>query len=700
MLPAGRSRSAVLVSAFGRGVIAAGLGLGTLAVLVMVLWISSPYPDSGPDGAFHVATSLWLLAHGAELVRADTVGGHPSPMGAVPLLLCVLPVWLVHRAARDSADAAGEGDGDEYVAATDATAADAEAAGRHSAVGAFCAVSAGYLLVVLAAAEYARSGALPPARASLAFPVALVVTGAAAVGVWTARGRPLTPLLVWAPLRVQEAAARTRFRAKAGAAVRSASAGLLVLLGGGALLVAVALMWHAGAARESFTGLSGDWAGRVSVLLLAAALVPNAAMWGAAYGLGPGFALGTASTATPFAFTGPPALPEFPLLAAVPSHGPGTAVNWAAAAVPAVAALAVARFTARGAAPVRGMRGEAWSQGHTALVAGLAAVGCGTGAAVLAAASGGPLGTGALAEFGPVWWLVGPAALVWTAVVGVPAALLLRAWRLREQRWGWRWDAAKDEPVRAERKAEQTDRKDERKTDRKAERGAADGLGGADEEPELYDFLSADPWHEDGARETRWAALKKSSGGLMADFPTGPGPAPGVTATVDEPAPTRARPDATPVPETATPAPDAAPSREAASVQEAVPVREAASAKKSVPVREAASAKKSVPVREAAPVKKSVPVREAASVKKSVPVREAASVKKAAPVREAAPVQKTAPVREAAMPASGIPQAVPERAAESGAAAGSGGAAEPGERAGRGPDAPGHPDPGRDDAPR
>ncbi|MFE5245482.1 DUF6350 family protein [Streptomyces sp. NPDC056627] len=520
MLPAERSRSVALVSAFARGMIAAGLGLGSLAVLVMMLWISSPYPDSGPDGAFHVATSLWLLAHGAELVRADTVGGHPSPVATVPLLLVALPVWLIHRAARDSADPDPEGVGEDTAETGE------ETPGRHSAVGVFCAVSAGYLLVVLAAAEYARGGGLSPERASLGFPVACVVAGAAAAGVWAARGRPLTPLLVWAPLSVQEAAARTRFRAKAGTALRSAAAGVLVLLGGGAVLVAGALMWHAGAARESFVGLSDDWAGRVSVLLLAAALVPNAAMWGAAYGLGPGFALGTASTATPLAFTGPPALPEFPLLAAVPSHGPGTPVNWSAVAVPVLAALAVARFTARGAAPVRGAREEAWSQGHTALVAGLAAVGCGAGAAALAAAAGGPLGTGALAEFGPVWWLVGPAALVWTAVVGVPAALLIRAWRLREQRWGWRWDAAKAEP--AETGAEPAEGKPERKADRrKAERGAADrpGLGGADEDSDPYEFLSADPWHEDGARQARWAALKKNSGGLMAGLP-GPDPLP------------------------------------------------------------------------------------------------------------------------------------------------------------------------------
>ncbi|MFD9745954.1 DUF6350 family protein [[Kitasatospora] papulosa] len=544
MLSAERSRSAALASAFVRGVLAAGLGLGSLSVLVMLLWISSPYPDSGPGGALHVASGLWLLAHGAELVRADTVGGHPVPVGTVPLLLGVLPVWLVHRAARDSAET-----GERSSAGT-------------SAVGAFCAVSAGYLLVVLASAAYAQGGALPADRVSLAFPVTVVVAVAAAAGVWAARGRPLTPLLVWAPLRVQEAAARSRFRAGAGVALRSAAAGTLTLLGGGALLVAVALVWHAGAARESFLGLSGDWAGRISVLLLAGALVPNAAMWGASYGLGPGFALGASSMATPLAFTGPPALPDFPLLAAVPSHGAGTGANWAATAVPAVAGLVVARFVARGAVPVRERREETWGQGRTALVAGVAAVGCGIGAAVLASASGGPLGTGALAEFGPVWWLVGPAALAWTAVIGVPVALALRAWRLREHRWGWRLDAA-DNAAAAEAAEPAPE----------SERGAGKGPGGAAAQEEPYDFLSADPWHEEGAREARWAALKKKSGGLMADFsararPQGP-PRP---AAVSAPGPVPA-PDAT-----STPAPAAEPDPASAPARAKAPDAASASA--------------------------------------------------------------------------------------------------------------------------
>ncbi|MFJ2229199.1 cell division protein PerM [Streptomyces halstedii] len=490
MLSAERSRSAVLASAFVRGTFAAGLGLGAITVLVMVLWISSSSPDSGPGGALHVATGLWLLAHGAELVRTETLSGHPAPVATVPLLLTVLPLWLAYRAGRDSTESGGAED----------------PAGRRSAVGVCCAVSAGYLLVVLGVAAYARNSGLPADRASLAFPSAVLVVLVVAAGVWASRGRPWAPVLAWAPLRVQEAAARARFRAGLEAALRAAAAGVAMLLGGGALLVAVALVWHAGEVQESFLTLAGHWAGRICVLLLALAFVPNAAMWAASYGLGPGFALGTASTATPLTFGGHPALPDFPLLAAVPTQGPGTAANWASVAVPLAAGLVLARFTARAAVPVSGSREGAWGAGGTAAVAALAAAGCGAGAALLAAASGGALGTGALAEFGPVWWLVGPAALVWAAVIGVPAALLTRAWRLREQGWSWRRDVSSTE-------------------DERPEPAPDEGTGGKPRASgplaERYDFLSAGSWHGEGARKARWASLRRGSGGLMADFPAG-----------------------------------------------------------------------------------------------------------------------------------------------------------------------------------
>ncbi|WP_307671511.1 DUF6350 family protein [Streptomyces sp. V2I9] len=567
LVTADRNRTLALASALVRGAVAAGLGLGALAVLVTVVWISSPHPDSGPGGAWRVAAGVWLLAHGAGVVRPDTLSGVPAPVGVVPLLLVVGPVWLAHRAARDAAEPE-------------------EGRSRLSRAGAFGAVTAGYLLVVAGAAAYARGGALRADPDTLVFPVVLVVAGAAAAGVWTAAGRPLGPLPSWSPLALQEAAARTLFRDRAEAACRSAAVGLAVLLGGGALLVAVALGRNAAAAQDAFLGLAGDWSGRFAVLLLAAALVPNAALWGAAYGLGPGFAVGTGATATPLGFGGTPAAPRFPLLAAVPEPGPGGWPNWVAAAVPVMAALAVAWFTVRRAAPVDAPRAQAWGPRETARVTLLAALGCGAGTALLTALAGGPLGTGELSAFGPVWWLTGPAALAWTAVIGVPAALLLRLWRLRTPGWAWRRDVpeAPVAPAAGDEAAHRRDPHGVEGEDATGFAGAAAGegaggvgrsrrrwtpwrgrgrakggsaeagpggparpaassvpapgrppeagsggpsgtaarQGGAGFEP--YDFLPTDPWHEEDARETRWASLKRGSGGLMADFPAAPAP--------------------------------------------------------------------------------------------------------------------------------------------------------------------------------
>ncbi|MGC5361352.1 DUF6350 family protein [Streptomyces sp. DT24] len=424
-LSAERGRSTALASAFVRGMVAAGLGFGSLAVLVVVLWISSPYPDSGPEAALRIAAGLWLLAHGAELVRPDTLGGASAPVGLAPLLLTLLPVWLAHRAARD------------------ALVPD-EGRAPPSSGGALWAVTIGYLLVAGAVTVYAMGGAMPVDPVSLVFPP-LLVAGATAAGVWTASGRPLGPLPSRAPRALRAAVRRPSFRIRTDVVLRSAVAGVMTLLGGGALLVAVELVSHGGPAQESFLRLSGEWSGRFAVMLLGLVLVPNAAMWGAAYGLGSGFALGTESTVSPFVIDGKPALPDFPLLAAVPTRGPvaagmaGTVAHWAVLGVPVVAAVTIAWFTVRRAAPVFAVREEAWSAGDTARTAALGATGCAVGTAMLTAMAGGPLGTGKLAEFGPVWWLTGLAAWGWTVALAVPGALLLRAWRLRERNGWGRW---------------------------------------------------------------------------------------------------------------------------------------------------------------------------------------------------------------------------------------------------------------------
>ncbi|MFI6939360.1 DUF6350 family protein [Streptomyces sp. NPDC050418] len=405
-----RRRASALVPCLLGGAVAAGLGLGAFAVLVMAFWISSPYPDSGAGAALNVAAGLWLLAHGTELVRPDTLTGAPAPVGVTPLLLLALPALLVHRAARDAADTAPD---------------------VRTALGG---VAGGYLVVSAAVVAYASGGPLSAQVLSAALHLPLLVTAAAAVGVWTAYGRPRGPLPSYA-YRLRDTAVVRAFverREQLAVAGRAAAAGVLVLVGGGALLTAVSLVLHLDAVQASFLQLTGSWSGRVAVLLLAVALVPNAALWGAAYALGPGVLLGTGLVAWPLgAPSGGPLLPSFPLLAAVPSPGAGHPLNWACVAVAMLAGLTVGWFPARAAAPSGGEPTAVWGRGATALTVGAAAGLAGVVLGVFAAVAGGPLGGGTLASFGPVGWQVGVAAVGWVLVCGMPLALGVRAWRGR-----------------------------------------------------------------------------------------------------------------------------------------------------------------------------------------------------------------------------------------------------------------------------
>ncbi|MFF1482843.1 DUF6350 family protein [Streptomyces sp. NPDC058301] len=556
MLPAAQGRSSVLATCALRGAMAAGLGLGALAVLVTVVWISSPYPDSGPGGVLRATASLWLLAHGTQLVRPDTLSGVPAPVGIVPLLLVGLPVWLAHRAARDAL--AYEGDGGDDMGEDEAVPE--EAAGLSPVWAAFAALTCGYLVVGAAAALYASDGPLPAAPLSAALHLTLVASGAAAAGLWTAYGRPRAPLPGWVPGVVR----RVLVHRRTNTAVRAGSAGVAVLLAGGALLAGTALVWHIGEAQDAFVRLAEDWPGRFAVVLLVLALVPNAAVWGAAYGLGPGFVLGAGAVATPLGVAGTPAVPHFPLLSALPTEPRGNWLTWSAAALPVLAGLAVGWWTARRATD------EAWGRGETALAAAYGAAACGVALALLSALSGGPLGTERLAALGPVWWRTGGAALVWTGAVGVPGALVLRWWRGRRAAEppvsGVRGEgvasgvapgvapgaASGGLPVRAAARAVGAVGVRRwrvwlawwRRKGEAGESGDAAGAAGArwwsrfawrrrkgevvesgDFEP--YDFLLAGAWHDNGAREVRWAAPREASGGLMPELEAGGG-VPGV----------------------------------------------------------------------------------------------------------------------------------------------------------------------------
>ncbi|WP_251076072.1 DUF6350 family protein, partial [Streptomyces sp. ISL-12] len=447
-----RDRSPGLAAGLLGGAVAAGLGLASLAVLVTLLWISSPYPDSGAGGALHAAATLWLLAHGVELVRTDTLSGVPAPVGITPLLLTLLPVWLLHRAARDVTDP-GDGAGVTVGAGPGVHVRDLSGPPPVSARNAWAGVVLGYLAVALPVtlhADSADGGALRPSWAGVVVWLPLVVMAAAGAGAWTAFGRPGGP--VGRVLRLLPRTPRELIvepDARVGASARAAGAGAAVLVVGGALLFLVSLVGHGGAARGSFLLLADGWVGLLSVLLLCLALVPNAAVWAAAYSLGPGFALGTGHVVGPSVSAPAALLPPLPLLAAVPDAGPGTPLHWAVGVVPLAAGATVGWCTARSAvAPARApvptmtssasdgpaggeVRSDPWPSGRTAVAASLAALLCALLVALLAALAGGPLGNGALARFGPVWWQAGGAALAWIWPVAVPTALVVRVWLRR-----------------------------------------------------------------------------------------------------------------------------------------------------------------------------------------------------------------------------------------------------------------------------
>ncbi|MGY5009022.1 cell division protein PerM [Streptomyces sp. 900105755] len=506
-------------------------------MLAIALWVSSPYPDSGPGGALHVAAALWLLAHGVELVRTDTLSGVPAPVGVTPLLLLLVPALLLQRAARYAVDAP---DGD-----------DPDAPPPVRARTAWAGVVAGYLGVGGCAALYASGGALRPQWAWVAVSPPLLAACAAGAGVWTAYGRPREPLLRLVPLL--PGAVRRRLlgrdtRVRWGTALRASLAATAVFLGGGTLLLAVSLVGHGDTARASFLQLTEGWTGRCAVLFLCLSLIPNAAVWSASYAVGPGFALGAGHHVNPLASDPAPLLPPFPLLAAVPQHGPGTWAHWVAGAVPVVAGVTVAWFVAARATERR------WSAERTAGVAALAALLGALLLAVLAELAGGPLGVAALASFGPVWWQTGAATGGWLLAVGLPTALTLRAWR-REgagslAAWlGFAGRKPRDDGQGAEQERTQGSRTPSAPARTPAPTPAsapaatpapvfvagllpdqADGDGDASEryealpaephDPLPVDALPGDPlpvdpppgpWEDEAARKARWTALRKLS---------------------------------------------------------------------------------------------------------------------------------------------------------------------------------------------
>jgi hypothetical protein len=220
----------------------------------------------------------------------------------------------------------------------------------------------------------------------------LLLVPLARLGTTSARPAPvaLAALLLFGCVAVP-ALLRPALPAHVRAGVRGAGAALAVYVGAGALLVGGSLVMHASEVMRLSGQVGGGLSG-VPVLVLGILCAPNAAVAGAAYLAGPGFAVGTGTTVTAFS-SSHGVLPAFPVLGALPNGDGANAVVLGWMVISLLGAGLVAAHVAGHREGARGI----------AVAVGIA----GCGMALLAWLGGGAIGTGRLHTIGASPWRAG-----------------------------------------------------------------------------------------------------------------------------------------------------------------------------------------------------------------------------------------------------------------------------------------------------
>ncbi|MDQ1675849.1 MAG: hypothetical protein QOC93_993 [Actinomycetota bacterium] len=357
------------------------VGIAPLAAVVLVVWVAGASSGSGATDAVRFALGAWLLAHGAPL----TLGG--ATLGLAPLGLTALVVWQLVRAGANTARAVG---------------ADGLGLGLR-VVGA---VTVTYTVVATVLASFAGSGQLGVSLPRAVLSTAVLAALASAAGV----------------LRIAEVreAVLARCDDRVPQILRGGAIAAAGVLGAGTLVAGLRVVLAVDHAAELVRALNAGPVGTVGVLVLCVLYAPTAAVWGAAYLVGPGFAIGTGTSVTALGVhLGP--LPAVPLLAGLPDDPLAGGLMWLFVLPFAAGIVAGVRLARTGPPGWRPLLGAAALTGPVAgLLVGLAAV-----------AAGGPLGGGRLAAVGPSAWQVGLACAAWVAVAAVAGAAVHRGLRRR-----------------------------------------------------------------------------------------------------------------------------------------------------------------------------------------------------------------------------------------------------------------------------
>lgn len=376
------------------GVLAAGwaavAGMLVCSALAVIGWFAT---DGGTAGqAVQVGVGGWLLAHLVPVALTERGSFSLAPLGLT--MIAALVLLKAGRWAADTSVLRGA---------------------RDVAVGAGV-LALSYGAFAAAAAALARSGETGPQPVRAFFTTGLVALccGGAGMARSARLSRRVRKLVRRLPVDVRSALA-------------GGLAGLGALLATGALLVLIGLVAHGGRALDLLGGLHAGPIGGLLLVLACLAYLPNAAVYAAAYTLGPGFALGTGTVVAP---TGVVlgALPTFPLLAAVPTAEPPPAWLMSVFLLPlaagayggVVAARRSARFAATaksgdGAPPVPRLEVVALRGALTGAVTG---VGC----FICILLADGAAGPGRMAQFGPDPLVCGLVAVLTFVIAGAVAA--------------------------------------------------------------------------------------------------------------------------------------------------------------------------------------------------------------------------------------------------------------------------------------
>lgn len=380
MLPSLADRSLTLAAAW-TGLAAAFVGAVVAIVAVAICWL----PASGTAGNASSAIHAGLLTFLAGLHGGITVDGTHASF--VPLGLTIAIATLAWRAGTALGDAADESAG----GATDRGRLLGLAAVQLATFAVACGITSAFATL--------GTSSTSPAASALAAAVLWLVTGSVAFARSTA---------LWTDVERR----RPEWLA---AALRLGAACLAVYVAAGALVTAGSLALHWSAVSTLSRLVGGGWSG-LPVLLLGMLTAPNAALAGAGYLSGAGFAVG-GSTAVRLWSTAHGALPAFPLLGALPNH-PASPLLWLlAVATPLTAGCCVA-VLARRAATI----GAQWRN-----------LGAGVGAAAVLAAlaallTGGTIGDAGLATIGVSPWQFAAAVAGGSGVAGAAALGALTGW--------------------------------------------------------------------------------------------------------------------------------------------------------------------------------------------------------------------------------------------------------------------------------